>query len=87
MELTVLSDNNKIIDRYYVGEPAVSNYIEGGGRRILFDAGYSDVYPRNAELLGIDLGAVDTVVPSHAHNDHTGGLDLLRWPVAPGLYA
>lgn len=77
MKLAVLSDNNTLIDRYFFGEPAVSYYIECGDHRILFDTGYSDVYLRNARLLGIDLRSVDTIVLSHAHNDHTGGLGLL----------
>lgn len=74
MKLTVLTDNNTIIDRYYLGEPAVSYYIECNGKKILFDVGYSDVYLQNAKRLGINLSEVDTVVLSHAHNDHTGGL-------------
>lgn len=74
MKLTVLADNSTFIDMYYLGEPAVSYYIEDGGKRILFDAGYSDVFLRNAMKMGIDIEAVDTVVLSHGHNDHSGGL-------------
>ena len=74
MRLTVLTDNNTIIDQYYIGEPAVSYYIEDDETRILFDTGYSDVYVKNAEKLGIDLTLLDAVVLSHGHNDHTGGL-------------
>ena len=40
MKLRVLVDNNTYIDRYYLGEPAVSYYIECDGIRLLFDAGY-----------------------------------------------
>lgn len=74
MKLTVLCDNTTRIDAYYVGEPGVSYYLEDGDARILFDAGYSDVYLRNAEKRGIDLNNVTAVVLSHGHNDHTGGL-------------
>ena len=74
MKLTVLTDNNTYIDQYYLGEPAVSYFIEDEGIQLLFDLGYSDVYLRNAQKLGIDLTKVDTVVLSHGHNDHTGGL-------------
>ena len=74
MKLTVLADNNTIIDRYYLGEPALSFLLEDGEEKILFDTGYSDVFIRNAEALGIDLSDVKTIVLSHGHNDHTGGL-------------
>ncbi|EMY9786812.1 MBL fold metallo-hydrolase, partial [Clostridioides difficile] len=43
LKIQVLVDNNTYIDRYFVGEPAVSYYIEIDGNRILFDSGYSDV--------------------------------------------
>ncbi len=75
MKLTVLTDNTTRIDAYYLGEPGVSYYIECDGRHILFDTGYSDVYLRNAEALRIDLRGLDSIVISHGHNDHTGGLE------------
>lgn len=81
MKLTVLVDNNTYIDRYYLGEPGLSIYIEDGPCRILFDTGYSDVLLRNAEKLGIDLANLDTVVLSHGHDDHSRGLDFLRQAV------
>lgn len=77
MKLTILVDNNTFIDQYYYGEPAVSYYIETEGKKILFDTGYSDVLIRNAELMGIDLSAVDCIAISHSHNDHTRGLQFL----------
>lgn len=43
MQLTVLVDNNTLIDRYLVGEPGVSYLIEHDGQKILFDIGYSDI--------------------------------------------
>jgi len=96
MKLTVLTDNNTIIDRYYLGEPALCFYLEEGDHRILFDTGYSDVFIRNAEALGIDLHAVTDIVLSHGHNDHTGGLRYLmdamdctnvRLTAHPGVFA
>ena len=74
MKLTVLVDNHTYIDRYYLGEPAVSYLVEDGGRVILLDAGYSDVFLENASRMGIDLSRVTDIVLSHGHNDHTGGL-------------
>ena len=40
MRLKVLVDNNTFIDEYYLGEPAVSYYIEDEDTKILFDTGY-----------------------------------------------
>jgi 7,8-dihydropterin-6-yl-methyl-4-(beta-D-ribofuranosyl)aminobenzene 5'-phosphate synthase len=77
LKLTVLVDNNTIIDRYYLGEPALSYFIEIDGKKILFDTGYSDVFIRNAYKMNIDLTNLDYLVLSHAHLDHTWGLEPL----------
>lgn len=77
MKLTVLMDNNTIIDRYFTGEPGVSYLIETEGKKILFDTGYSAGFIANAEKLGIDLTSIDFLVLSHGHVDHTGGLEPL----------
>ena len=74
MKLKVLEDNNTFIDMYYLGEPAVSYYIEDGNDKILFDVGYSDAFMKNAEKMNIDLNRVNKLVISHGHDDHTGGL-------------
>ena len=77
MKLTVLTDNHTLIDQYYVGEPALSFYLEDGRQRILFDTGYSDTVLRNAQAMGIDLSKLNAIVLSHGHNDHTRGLTYL----------
>ncbi|WP_300159652.1 MBL fold metallo-hydrolase [Solidesulfovibrio sp.] len=74
MRLTVLVDNNTLTDRYLLGEPGLSFLLRDGGRRVLFDCGYSDVLCANAARMGVDLGAVDVVALSHGHLDHTWGL-------------
>jgi len=77
MKLTVLVDNNTLIDRYFLAEPGISLCIEQGGKRILLDVGYSDVFIKNAQKMNIDLRTLDYVVLSHGHLDHTWGLDPL----------
>lgn len=77
MKLTVLVDNNTFINEYYLGEPAVSYYIEDEDAKILFDTGYSDVFIENAKSMNIDLNKVNKIAISHGHNDHTGGLKFL----------
>jgi len=54
----------------------LSLYIElACGRRILMDMGPDDGFIQNAQRLGIDLEKADTAILSHAHRDHTGGLE------------
>ena len=74
MKLRILADNNTYIDEYFLGEPAVSYYLEDDEDRILFDVGYSDVFMKNANKMGIDLSKINKIVLSHGHDDHTGGL-------------
>jgi len=77
MKLTVLVDNNSLIDQYLLAEPAVSYLLETKGKKILFDCGYSDVFLQNALNLNEDLLDIDTIVLSHGHDDHVGGLQHL----------
>ncbi len=52
----------------------LSFYVETEKHKLLLDLGPSEETIRNAEVLGIDLSAVDTVVLSHGHYDHSGGI-------------
>ena len=73
MKISVLCDDSAYTKEFY-REHGFSALIEIGGRKILFDAGQSDVFLKNAELLGEDLRDVDIVVLSHGHYDHCNGL-------------
>ena len=55
-------------------EHGLSFYIETEKHKLLVDCGKSDMFLRNAERLGVDLKQVDTVVLSHGHYDHAGGI-------------
>ena len=49
-------------------------YVETKKHRILLDLGPSGETLHNAQTLGIDLDKVDTVILSHGHYDHSGGI-------------
>lgn len=52
----------------------LSFYVETENHKLLFDSSPSEVVIRNAKMLGVDLTAVDTVILSHGHYDHSGGI-------------
>ena len=49
-------------------------YIETEQHKLLMDTGASALFAENAKKKGVDLTKVDTVVLSHGHYDHGGGL-------------
>lgn len=55
-------------------EHGLSFYIETGTHKLLVDAGADDLILKNAAILHVDLAAVDTVILTHGHYDHGGGL-------------
>ena len=55
-------------------EHGLSFYIETPRHKLLFDLGASDLFIQNAKKRNIDLADVDTVIISHGHYDHGGGL-------------
>ncbi len=76
-EITILS--TMVANFTGVGEWGFSALIEGEGAPILFDTGFkSQTVLTNAAYLGKDLSAVETVILTHFHTDHTGGLLTLR---------
>lgn len=52
----------------------LSFYVETNNHKLLVDLGPSDETIKNAYKLGIDLEKIDTVILSHGHYDHSGGI-------------
>ena len=76
LKITVLST---MLADEGLGEWGYCALVEVDGLKILFDTGaHPDVVLRNAKDLGVDLSKIETVVLSHNHDDHTGGLIALR---------
>lgn len=77
IRITTLSENTA--NYGFLAEWGLSILVEVDEAKILMDTGLSFSAVHNAQLLGIDLSAVDFVVLSHGHADHTGGLrEVLR---------
>lgn len=55
-------------------EHGLSFYIETKQHKLLVDSGATDMFIRNAKQLGVDLEQVDTLILSHGHYDHSGGI-------------
>lgn len=73
MKWTVLSDN-RCNDCTLFTEHGLSIILQTEKQKLLLDTGASDLFIRNAEILGFDLNNVDYVFISHGHSDHAGGL-------------
>ena len=55
-------------------EHGLSIYIETDKQKIIFDTGQTGAFIQNAERMGIPIEEIDSLVLSHGHYDHTGGL-------------
>ncbi len=86
MKLTVLVENNTLIDKNYYGEPGLSFLIEEENLKVLFDLGYSDVLVRNAAKMQLDLNNINCIILSHGHLDHTWGLSGFMQAMNPERY-
>lgn len=76
VRITVLVENS-VHSQGLAAEHGLSFHIRIGQRSLLFDTGQSDLILRNARALGIALNEINSLVLSHGHYDHTGGLDAV----------
>ena len=73
MDVTILVENTAGREGTKA-EHGLSVYVRTREHRLLSDMGASDALLQNADILGVDLQMVDTVVLSHGHYDHCGGV-------------
>ena len=77
MKINILTEN--VAGGKFLAEHGLSYLIEIDNEQILFDAGHSEVFLKNARNLGIDIHKnVQKVVLSHGHWDHGDGLQYLQ---------
>jgi phosphoribosyl 1,2-cyclic phosphodiesterase len=63
-------------------------YVEAGGVKLLFDAGLSGIQvSQRLALHGRDVNAVDAVLISHDHVDHSRGMGVLHRKFGLPIYA
>ena len=75
VKITILVDNEA--NQGLTVEHGFSAWIETASQRFLFDTGQGSALSSNAGKLGIALDSMDTLVLSHGHYDHTGGVPFV----------
>lgn len=73
IQFTALMEDN-LCKGNLIAEHGLSLYIETPKHKLLVDTGQSNQTWQNAKEKGIDISLVDTVILSHGHYDHSGGL-------------
>jgi len=73
MIVKVLIENNRINNKLKK-KHGLSLYIESNNQKLLFDLGPNDYFYNNAIKMAIDIQDIDSVIISHGHIDHGGGL-------------
>jgi 7,8-dihydropterin-6-yl-methyl-4-(beta-D-ribofuranosyl)aminobenzene 5'-phosphate synthase len=75
LTITVVYDNNPYKEELETSW-GFSCVIKGAEKTILFDTGeYGSLLLDNMRKLAIEPNSIETIVLSHIHGDHTGGLD------------
>ncbi|MGD2142888.1 MAG: MBL fold metallo-hydrolase [Anaerolineae bacterium] len=87
LTFTVAYDNNTYDERLTTSW-GFACWVETEEATVLFDTGGDGArLLGNTSKLGLDLEAIDVVVLSHAHGDHTGGLGaMLGAGIRPTVY-
>jgi 7,8-dihydropterin-6-yl-methyl-4-(beta-D-ribofuranosyl)aminobenzene 5'-phosphate synthase len=87
LRITIVYDNHEFDPRLGTGW-GFAAVVELRGHTVLFDTGAdAPTLLGNMRALGIDPRSIDAVVLSHAHGDHTGGLQgLLETGIRPTVY-
>lgn len=74
--VTTLMENSAAKNGIHT-EHGLSLHLTDGNFSLLLDTGASPLFLGNAQQLGVSLKSLDTLVLSHGHYDHTGGVKAL----------
>lgn len=78
VKITTLVENKLGENLSLKNEHGLSFFIQTENTSFLFDVGQSSKFMENAENLNIDIKRISSVVISHGHYDHSGGLKSLE---------
>lgn len=73
--ITVMND--KSLDTKFGIEHGLSFIIRIENKVYLFDTGQTNLILKNLDLMNLDIKKIDSIILSHGHYDHTGGLEYL----------
>lgn len=76
VRITCVVDNNALKNTNLQSQHGLAFWIETEYGQVIFDTGQTDaVFAHNLSLLGLNPQEAAALAISHAHYDHTGGLD------------
>lgn len=75
--ITILCENSVSRPGELIGEHGFAALVETPDSSTLFDTGQGFGLIQNAREIGEDLQQISSLILSHGHSDHTGGLPLL----------
>lgn len=86
MKLISLIDNTAVDEKLY-SENGMSFYLEFGGKNYLIDAGLTGKAAENARRMGLPVQELDSVIITHNHSEHIGGIDsFMKSSPDAGIY-
>ncbi len=86
MKLISLIDNTAVDEKLY-SENGMSFYLEFGGKNYLIDAGLTGKAAENARRMGLPMQELDSVIITHNHSEHIGGIDsFMKSSPDAGIY-
>lgn len=68
---------NTAVDENLFTEDGFSLFVEYNGKNYLIDTGFSGKAVDNARRMKLPVGDIDAVFLTHAHAEHTGGIDAV----------
>ncbi len=82
LHITILKENSAQAQGLVPGH-GLAIAVAARQHNVLFDTGPDDTVTHNAAMLSHDLRSTDTIVLSHGHYDHTGGLRAVLEEIGP----